>query len=151
MDEPPIPHTYDQAAAALGIHAEAVRARLRRGAIRRGPKTNDGRPTVLLSPADIATIRAGVRMPHPEARAASAGRPAEQERTIAALEAEATALREALARERERVDRSEARAEEAIRRLEEERARGEEARIRAARLEAELEALRRPFSWWLSP
>ena len=68
MDEAPTPHTYEQAAAALGIQAEAVRARLRRGALRRGPRTNDGRPTVLLSPADIATIRSGLRPAvHPEA------------------------------------------------------------------------------------
>ncbi len=67
MDDQPTPHTYEQAAAALGIQAEAVRARLRRGALRRGPRTNDGRPTVLLSQADIATIKAGLRTAvHPE-------------------------------------------------------------------------------------
>jgi hypothetical protein len=47
--------------AALGIHPEAVRARLRRNALRRGPPGNDGRPTVLLSPADIASIRGAGR------------------------------------------------------------------------------------------
>lgn len=67
MDDQPTPHTYEQAAAALGIQAEAVRARLRRGALRRGPRTNDGRPTVLLSQADITTIRGGLRTAvHPE-------------------------------------------------------------------------------------
>jgi hypothetical protein len=67
MDEQATPHTYEQAAAVLGIQAEAVRARLRRAALRRGPRTNDGRPTVLLGPADIATIRSGARpVVHPE-------------------------------------------------------------------------------------
>ncbi len=112
MDEPPTPHTYEQAAAALGIQPEAVRARLRRGALRRGPLTNDRRPTVLLSPAEIATIRAGVRTQPAESEAESgpesAGRPDERDRTIAALEAEAAALRDALGRERERADRVEA-------------------------------------------
>ena len=61
------PYTYDRAADVLGIQAEAVRARLRRGALRRGPLTNDHRPTVLLSPAEIATIRAGIRTDRPEA------------------------------------------------------------------------------------
>jgi hypothetical protein len=156
MDEPPTPHTYEQAASALGIQAEAVRARLRRGALRRGPRTNDGRPTVLLSPADILTIRASIRAHHPEsgpeAAPDSAGRPDERDRTISALEADALTLREAIARERERADRSEVRAEtertraeEAARRLEEERARGEAARVQAARAEAALEELRRPF------
>jgi hypothetical protein len=118
MNELPTPHTYQQAADALGIEAEAVRARLRRGALRRGPLTNDRRPTVLLSPAEIATIRAGVRTHHPEAApdsgldagADSAGRPDERGRTISALEAEAATLREAVGRERERADKAEAAA-----------------------------------------
>jgi hypothetical protein len=62
MDDTPKPHTYEQAAAVLGIQAEAVRGRLRRGALKRGPRMNDGRPTVLLSPADIATIRTPSRI-----------------------------------------------------------------------------------------
>lgn len=110
MDDDPNPYTYDQAAAVLSIQAEAVRARLRRGALRRGPKTNDGRPTVLLSTADIATIRAGVRMqpvePGPVTEPAGNGRPDERERTIEALKGEATVLREALDRERGRADQA---------------------------------------------
>src|SRR5215211_2486206 len=66
MDDQATPHTYQQAAEALGIEAKAVRARLRRGALRRGPLTNDRRPTVLLSPAEIEAIRAGIRMERPE-------------------------------------------------------------------------------------
>ena len=93
MDDQATPHTYDQTAAALGIQAEAVRARLRRGALRRGPLTNDRRPTALLSPAEIATIRARVRSEHPESDPDSAGRPDERDRTIAALEAERDAAR----------------------------------------------------------
>src|SRR4051794_2730588 len=102
MDDHPTPHTYEQAAAALGIQAEAVRARLRRGALRRGPFTNDRRPTVLLSPADIATIRAGIRAERPESGTdsgpASAGHPDERGRTISALQAAAAALHERAAR-----------------------------------------------------
>ncbi len=126
MDEPPTPHTYEQAATALGIQPEAVRARLRRGALRRGPLTNDRRPTVLLSPAEIATIRAGIRTHHPESApesgSDSAGRPDGRDRAIEALEAERDAarlaaakaegepatLREQVASERGRADRAEA-------------------------------------------
>ena len=72
MDEQATPHTYQQAADALGIEAEAVRARLRRGALRRGPLTNDRRPTVLLSPAEIATIRAAARTQRPQSTPDSA-------------------------------------------------------------------------------
>jgi hypothetical protein len=110
MDDDPSPYTYDQAAAALGIQAEAVRARLRRGALRRGPKTNDSRPTVLLSQADITTIRSGIRTqpaePGPAAGPDGDGRPDERERTIEALKGEAAALREALNRERGRADQA---------------------------------------------
>ena len=67
---------------------------------------------MLLSPAEIATIRAGVRTQPAESEVDSgpdsAGRPDERERTIAALEAEAATLREALGRERERADRADA-------------------------------------------
>ncbi len=69
MDDGRTPYTYEQAAAVLGINAEAVRARLRRGSLRRGPSTNDDRPTVILSPDDIATLRASVRQAEPDAAA----------------------------------------------------------------------------------
>ena len=146
MDEPPTPHTYEQAAAALGIQPEAVRARLRRGALRRGPLTNDRRPTVLLSPAEIATIRAGVRTQPAESEADSgpdsAGRPDERDRTIAALEAEAAALRDALGRERERADRVEANRD-AARALADQRGREVvELRERVGQAEGESGALR---------
>jgi hypothetical protein len=88
MDDQATPHTYQQAAEALGIEAEVVRARLRRG-----PLTNDRRPTVLLSLAEIAPIRSGIQTDRPEAGPDSdpdfAGRPDERDRTISALEAEA--------------------------------------------------------------
>jgi hypothetical protein len=139
MDEPPTPHTYHQAADALGIEAEAVRARLRRGALRRGPLTNDRRPTVMLSPAEIATIRAGVRTQHPDSTPEtgpdSAGRPDERDRIISALEAEAATLREVVGRERERADKAE--GESAILREQ-----VEAERERAGRAEAEREAAR---------
>ncbi len=102
MDEQATPYTYDRAAEALGIQPEAVRARLRRGALRRGPLTNDRRPTVLLSPAEIATIRAGVRTQPAESEADSgqdsAGPPDERDRTRAALEAARDAARLAAAK-----------------------------------------------------
>lgn len=66
MDDRRTPYTYEQAAEVLGINAEAVRARLRRGSLRRGPTTNDSRPTVLLSPDDIATLRVSVRQVGPD-------------------------------------------------------------------------------------
>lgn len=104
MDDHATPHTYQQAAEALGIEAEAVRARLRRGALRRGPPTNDRRPTVLLSPADIATIRTGIRHDRPESEADSspdsAGRPDERDRTIKALEGALDLLREQFGQDR---------------------------------------------------
>ncbi len=177
MDEHPTPHTYEQAAAALGIQPEAVRARLRRGALRRGPLTNDKRPTVLLSPAEIAAIRAGIRPPHPEATPesgpASAGRPDERDRTIQALEADAAALRERAGRaegesatlrermesERERADRAEARAGQAEAERDAARAEREAAKVAEAAAEGEARGLRealsearRPF-WrrWLGP
>lgn len=159
MDEAAVPYTYRQAAEVLGIEAEAVRARLRRGALRRGPRTNDGRPTVLLSPADIETLRAGIRTAREES-GAEAGRTAEadsgrteQSRTIRALEGEAAALRDALDRERERADKAEAEAAGLRAEVAAERERVGEARERAARLEGELqgvklalEAATRP--WW---
>jgi chromosome segregation ATPase len=92
---------------------------------------------VLLSPADIATIRSSIR-PQPAASAPAADpeaadRPDERDRTIKALEGEATALREALARERERADKAEATAGPALVDLAAER-------TRAAVAEAKLEA-----------
>jgi hypothetical protein len=142
MDEQPTPHTYEQAATALGIQAEAVRARLRRGALRRGPRTNDGRPTVLLGPDEITTIRATIRTQPPESAPDSgpdpAGRP-DESRTIKALEAEAAALRETLGRERERADKAEGESATLREQVDAERARTmqaererEEARVRAA-------------------
>ncbi|RYI32890.1 MAG: hypothetical protein EON48_03950 [Acetobacteraceae bacterium] len=137
MDNDPSPYTYDQAAAVLGIQAEAVRARLRRGALRRGPRTNDSRPTVLLSQADITTIRSSIRTqpaePGPAASPDGDGRPDERERTIEVLQGEAAALREALARERGRADQAA---------VTEAAARSELAteRTRAAVAEAKLEA-----------
>ena len=122
MSDHPNAYTYDQAAAALGIHPEAVRARLRRNALRRGPPGNDGRPTVLLNPADIASVRA-------------AGRPDERDRTIKALEDTAAALRETLERERKASDQLQVDAAR-------ERDRAENALIRAAASEAEVKGLR---------
>jgi hypothetical protein len=149
MDDHPTAYTYDQAAAALGIHPEAVRARLRRNALRRGPPGNDGRPTVLLSPADIATVRAAIRSQPAKAGPGTdpdaAGRPDERDRTIKALEDAAAALRETLERERKASDQLQVDAAR-------ERDRAEGALIRAAAAEAEgkalreaLEEARRPF------
>lgn len=141
MDDRATPYTYEQAGKALGIETEAVRARARRGALRRGPRTNDNRPTVLLSTADIATIRAGIRPVRPEASPETAGRPDERDRTIKALEAEAMALRE-------RMERAEARADLAQSELAAERTRvtqaeqeREQARVQAAAAEGELKGL----------
>jgi hypothetical protein len=141
MDEHRTPYTYEQAGKALGIETEAVRARARRGALRRGPTTNDKRPTVLLSPADIATIRAGIRPARPEAGPEAAGRPDEKEQIIKALKAEAVALRE-------RMERAEVRADLAQTELAAERARvtqaereREQARVQAAAAEGELKGL----------
>jgi hypothetical protein len=150
MDDHATPHTYEQAAAALGIQAEAVRARLRRGALRRGPLTNDRRPTVLLSPADIATIRAGIRPDRPESTSESgpdsapesAGRPDERDRTINALEAAAAALHERAARAEAERDMAKAAASAERTRAEQAEAEREAARIAAARAEGEAVALR---------
>jgi hypothetical protein len=135
MDEHPTPYTYDQAATALGIHPEAVRAHLQRNALRRGPPANDGRPTVLLSPVDIATIRASIRPQPPAAASDAAGRPGERDSTIRAQEGEIDALREALARERELTDKAEATATIALAELANER-------VRAAIALAEAKAAR---------
>ncbi len=146
MDDHPVPYTYDKAGDLLGIEAEAVRARARRGALRRGPRTNDNRPTVLLSPADIATIRAGIRPVRPEAGPEtgpdSTGRPDERDRTIKALDGELAAMREALAHEREALQRERVRADAAVMDASRERDRAEGAMIRAAASEAEVKGLR---------
>jgi hypothetical protein len=164
MDAHPTPYTYQQAAEALGIEAEAVRARLRRGALRRGPRTNDDRPTVLLSPADISTIRAGIRHDRPESDAASspdsAGRPDERDRTIKALEDAIDLLREQFGQDRTTLEAAvvelKARAERAEMEASAERGRAERAetdrdaaragasaeRTRAAKAEAEREQAR---------
>ncbi len=95
-----------------------------------------------LSPAEIATIRAGIRPHHPESTPDSAGRPDERDRTIAALEAEAAALRDALGRERERADRVEANRD-AARALADQRGREVvELRERVGQAEGESGALR---------
>jgi hypothetical protein len=159
MDDQATAYTYEQAATALGIQAEAVRARLRRGALRRGPRANDGRPTVLLSPDDIATLRASVRPERleisPDSGPDSAARP--DGRDISALaelfqalteraEREAAVLRENETRERERAEAAERRLEEerlrAAAEATELRAAGEAARLQAARAEATAEGLR---------
>lgn len=143
MDDQATPHTYQQVAEALGIEAEAVRARLRRGALRRGPPTNDRRPTVLLRLAEISTIRAGIRTDRPEAGPASnpdsAGHPDERDRTSSALEAEAATLREAVGRERERAARAEGESAALRERMESER---EAAKVAAASAEGEAKGLR---------
>jgi chromosome segregation ATPase len=162
MDDQATPHTYQQAAEALGIEAEAVRARLRRGALRRGPLTNDRRPTVLLSPDEIATIRASIRTQAPESELDSAPDSAvrpDESRTIKALEGEVETLRDALGRERERADKAEGEsvtlreqaAAERARAVQAERERGA-AKVAAASAEGEarglrlaLEEARRPF------
>ncbi|MHB0697353.1 hypothetical protein [Roseomonas mucosa] len=162
MDEQPTPHTYEQAAQALGINAEAVRARLRRGALRRGPRTNDGRPTVLLGPADIASIRSGVRPAvHPESGPDPDGHAALEalRGTVAILERELADAKAAASRADGRADRilqqSEAERARLLDLVEAERARAvaaeaerEETRRRLAEAEAALDAERR--RGWLS-
>lgn len=149
-----IPHTYDQAAAALGIKPEAVRARRRRGDLTRGPNANDGRPTVLLSEAEIATIRARVRTVRPEADPASTpeaapdstGRPDGQDRMVRALEDAQALLRDQLALLRDQLGEDRATLETAVLEL---KARAEKAEIqvsaegaRADRAEAERDTAR---------
>jgi hypothetical protein len=94
---------------------------------------------VLLSPADIATVRAASRAQPtkagPGADPDAAGRPDERDRTIKALEDAAATLRETLERERKASDQVQA---DAVR----ERDRAENALIRAAASEAEVKGLR---------
>jgi hypothetical protein len=124
-------YTYEDAARVCEVSPETIRARARRGVLKRGRPTNSNRPTVLLSQAEIDAIRNG-RPFHPDGR--PPGRPDGQsseqsgliralEGQIAAKDAHLAALESQLAAVERRADRAEERAEKAEQRLIEELAR----------------------------
>jgi uncharacterized coiled-coil protein SlyX len=110
MDEQPeaTAFTYEDAARACGVTAETIRLRARRGKLRRGRPTNTGRPTVLLTEAEIAAIRAGRPFRggvtgHPDVQPPGQPeqpdvQPTGQHSTISALAGHVTTLREQLAK-----------------------------------------------------
>jgi hypothetical protein len=166
----PIAYTYEDAGQLCGVSAETIRARARRGKLRRGRPTNSGRPTVLLTAAEVAAVSAG--RPFRGVDGQPPGRPDErpsgqspgQAAIVEALTAHIATLREHLARieaaagaaqqtveqerdrERARAEAAEARAErgEATAAAERAAAAEERARLLAQldRLTAELAALR---------
>ncbi len=142
-DQTPGLYTLGEAAELTGLSVDAFRKRIQRGRLR-AVKGNDGMVRVRLDLGQIEALKAGQASSHP----------AELDRLTSALEAEAAALREALARERARADQSDTReraatAEVADARERAARAEGEAeaARERAARIEAELDAYA-ALPWW---
>jgi chromosome segregation ATPase len=159
-------YTLAEAAELTGLSTEALRLRIKRGKLE-AKRGNDGQPRVQLTSADLEDFRRQLAQQKPTLTRQDADRTntvkaleaavealrEQSGRERAALQGELAIAREELARERERAERGEARAAEATLRLDGVRERAatlaverEEARIRAARLEGELEALRRP--WW---
>ncbi len=147
--------TYEEAGRVLGIDPDSVARRARRLKWPRLPG-NDGKARVAI-PADVLLTSGPDAAPDQEADAAADNAPDDpgdnsrhvrpgESRTIKALEGEAAALREALARERERADRAEAAA--AV--VPELRERAAAAEGEAKGLRLALEEARRPF-WkrWL--
>lgn len=129
------PYTYEDAARVCEVSPETIRARSRRGRLRKGKPTNSGRPTVLLSDAEIEAIRNG-RPFRPDGQPPGrpdgqpSGQPSEfsslvsqLEGRIAAHEAHIATLQDWLAAVEQRALNAEARAEKAEQRLIEELAR----------------------------
>jgi hypothetical protein len=125
------PYTYEDAARVCEVSPETIRARARRGVLKRGRPTNSNRPTVLLSQAEIDAIRNG-RPFHPDGRPPGRpdGQPSEQISFVKALQGQITAkdahlaaLERQLAAVERRAERAEERAEKAEHRLIEELAR----------------------------
>ena len=132
--------TYEEAGHVLGIGPDSVARRARRLRWPRLPG-NDGRARVAV-PADVLPASGPAAAPDQGADDTADNSPddsgdrggrvrPDESRTIKALEGEATALREALARERERADRAETAADAVP-----------EMRERAARAEGESGVLR---------
>ena len=122
------PYTYEDAARVCEVSPETIRARARRGRLKRGRPTNSNRPTVLLSQAEIDAIRNG-RPFHPDGQPPGRldGYPPGQssivtawEGQIAAKDAHLEALQRQLAAAERRAERAEERAEKAEQRLIEE-------------------------------
>jgi hypothetical protein len=115
--------TYEEAGHVLGVDPDSVARRARRLKWPRLPG-NDGKARVAI-PADILPASGPDAAPDQGADGAADKEPysprdrgghvrPDESRTIKALEDEAAALREALARERERADRAEAQAAAAL-------------------------------------
>jgi chromosome segregation ATPase len=124
-------HTLAEASRLTGLSVDALRQRAKRGKLDT-VRGNDGLVLVRLTTADRDAIRLATDRPSSPTTTSQTD---QKDQTIKALEAQATSLNEALARERLRVDAADARAELA------ERERSE-ARERAARAEGEAIGLR---------
>lgn len=135
----PVAYTYEDAGQLCGVSAETIRARARRGKLRRGRPTNSGRPTVLLTETEIAAITAGRPFRGVDGQPAGrpdeqpSGRPPGQAAIIEALTAHIATLREQLARVEATVEAARQAAEQE---RDQERARAEAAEARAERGEA---------------
>ena len=152
--------SYAEAARTLRVTPESLHRRMRRNGWARR-EGNDGKPRVAVP---IDALRRFDPVPDVVQDGVLGSVPDERDRTIAALEAEAAVLRDALGRERDRADQAEARAGQAEQRADQTeaerdaaRAEREAAKVAAAGAEGEakglrlaLEEARRPF-WrrWL--
>ncbi len=152
--------SYAEAAQTLRVTPESLHRRMRRNGWARR-EGNDGKPRVAVP---IDALRRFDPVPDVIQDGVPDNVPDERDRTIAALEAKAAVLRDALGRERERADQAEARAGRAEQRADQTeaerdaaRSEREAAKVAAALAEGEarglrlaLEEARRPF-WrrWL--
>ncbi len=156
MSDPSSLYLLTEAAERTGLTVDALRKRIRRGKLDT-VKGNDGLVRVRLTSADMEAPRLGEGQP-------KASPPDENGQTIKALEAEAAALRERVAKAegesgtlREQVESERGRAAKAEAERDAARAEREDAKVAAAAAEGEakglrlaLEEARRPF-WrrWL--
>lgn len=122
-DDPPIEYTYDAAARACGdgVTPETIRQKAKRGRIRKGRPTNSGRPTVLLTLAEIEAIRSarpfrgapdGDGRPDGQPVGQPTGQPTDSLLLVNVLEAHVQTLREELADMRRRAEKAEERTGE---------------------------------------
>lgn len=141
-------YTYEDAARLCGVSSETIRQRARRGSIRRGRRTNSGRPTVLLTEDELRAIR-GDRPVGPDAAGRdrlqpddrTVAQPVEQPRPDEAAEL-VELLRDQLARAEARADRAEVREVETRTLLERQGREVTAALVRTAMAETEARMLR---------
>jgi flagellar biosynthesis/type III secretory pathway protein FliH len=161
MDDEAKPYLLTEASGLTGLSVDALRKRIERKKLRGSRSNEDGQWRVWLTSKDVETAKSGRPV---DKSGQDVDGPPDESRTIKAMEGEAAALRDALARERERADTAEgesatlreqvksegARAAQAEREREAARIAAAAAEGRAEGLRLALEEARRPF-WrrWL--